>query len=273
MKYFILLLIGFLSSATVSQEIDISVNTEGVVVTDNGAVESDSETAEETKPTIDQSVPSVAFVPKHALERFNQQDKGTAIDIEVEKLYRRAHVLQAEGSIDLAIQTYHKIISKKPDYEKARISLAQVLAVKGDYSGIVSILMPATENKHSHWSAWYWLGVAFMKQGNFEMSIQATEEALARNVESVDLWLLRALIEQETDDHHSALQLLSAAEHLAPNHPNIVLNKAISNEAIGQINLALVNYSRYLKLVKGTTNRAIPNNVVLDRITRLRTFN
>lgn len=133
--------------------------------------------------------------------------------------------------------------------------------------------MPLTKNKYSHWSAWYWLGLAFLKQGKFELSIQATEEALSRNIESVDLWLLRALIEQETDDHHSALQLLSAAEHLAPNHPNIALNKAISNEAIGQINSALVNYSNYLKLVQGTTNRAIPNKVVLDRITRLRTFN
>ncbi len=271
MKYLTLLIFSALAFVLQAQDVPSPASLNNLQDALGANLENTTQSEEKAIPAPVNSQPSVAYVPKHALKKFNQRDSDTALDEEVEKLYRQAYQEQLKGSYNVAIRTYHKIIKKKPKYERARISLAQVLAIKGDYAGILSTLTPLTDNNDSHWSVWYWMGVAFMKQGAYQLSIQATEEALSRNVENADLWLLRALIEQETDDHQSALQLLSAADQLSPNHPNILLNKAISNEAIGQTNLALINYSKYLKLVQGTTNRALPNNIVLDRIARLRT--
>lgn len=270
MKYLSILLLLLAFCSAVAQE-DADVGVQNAADMAESGQSTDEQGSKKDEPIA--TVPSQAFVPEKALERFKALNTESAADKQAKRLYRQAHEYQVSGDYMRAISTYKQVVRINPDHEQARISLAQIFAVRGDYSNALSTLIPLTKNPNSHWSAWYWIGISYMKQGAYDLAIQATEEALSRELENIDLWLLRALIEQESGDHHSALLLLSAAEQLVPNHPLVVLNKAISNEAIGQNNLALISYSKYLELVQGKTERRLSNSAILARISRLRAAN
>jgi|GEM_PF-6129514 len=224
--------------------------------------EGSEKAAEESSPPVER----IGYVPEKSLEKFKERQKDQDLAHETEGYYAQAHEHLQKGFPQLAIKALHNVLKIKANHEKARILLGRSYVMNEEYAAAVQALMPLAKSKDSHWSMWYWLGVAFLKQNAYEHAKHCVDQALLLNPEYASNWVLRALIEQELDDHETALQLLSVANHHSPNNPTVFLNIALSNEALGNQQAAMDAYTRYLETAgRGQSNRAM-NNMIMERM-------
>lgn len=222
----------------------------------------------EKKPSI-VTGPKVGFVPEEALKKFRDKNEKQGDDVDLQNLYEFAFDQQRDGFYVRAINAFEQIIIKKPSHEKAKIALGKLQIVTADYAGAVKTLLPLTRFKDSHWSVWYWLGRAYLQQNDLQLAAHCIEVALTHQPEDAKIWLLRGVIEQERGDHLTALQLLNIAYKYAPNNPTILLNMALSSEAIGSNESAMQLYTRYLQELKVSDQQHTVNTSIIKRISRL----
>ena len=83
--------------------------------------------------------------------------------------------------------------------------------------------------------------------GEVERAREDLDEALVREGRAPEIWIQLAVVEQEVGNHAAALQYLSVAEDLAPEHPQIHLNRAYSLERLDRFGPALLAYRSYLQ--------------------------
>jgi tetratricopeptide (TPR) repeat protein len=215
------------------------------------------------------SLPVIGFVPKESLKAFKQSQAHDQRNKDLENMYQYAYDKQSKGFTNLAVFAYKKVLTHYPLHEKASIALARIYTDNKNYNAAIEVLLPLTNTQNSHWSVWYWLSYSLLKKDEFELAIHCAEKALVRQPENADVWLLRALIEQELGDHNSALQLLSVARQHSPENMLILLNIAYSNDALGEYQRALQAYAQYLKTGQSNNNTHAMDSFVLNRIREL----
>ena len=214
--------------------------------------------------------PVIGFVPEQAIENYKQYHQKLSIQAETSKLYQIAYEQQQKGLYKNAVDAYEKILLIEPEHQKSRIALARLYIFKQKYTNALDVLSSITEAKNdSHWSAWYWQGVAELMLNQHQKSATSLESALMREPEDASIWLLRAVVEQERGDHQTALQLLSIANQHDPKNPMILLNIALSHEAIGNEEDAANMYALYLQHTKHTQKYQTLNQSILNRMSKI----
>ena len=145
-----------------------------------------------------------------------------------------------------------------------RLRLGQEAVINGDYDNAILRLRPVLFNNDKNWEVLFWMGSAKLGLGLYNEADNYFKNALAINAEIPQLWTQRAIISQEKDDHISALRFLQKAKTLAPNIPEVILNIAYSNDALGDRNGAVLAYREFLSLTRGngafTQQRLAVNN-------------
>ncbi|MEM7541858.1 MAG: tetratricopeptide repeat protein [Pseudomonadota bacterium] len=190
------------------------------------------------------TAPSSGFVPDQAVPtHFELIAKGpTAAD----EAYAEARKAEQDRDYALALEKVGQALAIEPKHEQARLAEGRVLVKAGEPEKAAELLNEVVQSGRSGWQAWYWLGTAYLLDREVDRAAAALDEALRRNGEVAEVWIHRALIEQQRDEHRTALQLLEIANELAPNHPLVLLNLAYSTEALGYQDAANRAYRRFL---------------------------
>jgi len=160
------------------------------------------------------------------------------------------------------------IISKKLS-DKKRLLLGQEAVINGDYRDAILKLRPVLFNTKANWEVLFWIGSAKLGLGLYNEADDYFKNALTLNAEMPQLWTQRAVIAQEKNNHIAALKFLHKAQTLSPNAPEIILNIAYSNDALGDRNGAVYAYREFLSTTRGNTQFAQQRQAVNFRLEEL----
>ncbi len=143
-------------------------------------------------------------------------------------------------------------IIKKMSHEE-RLRIGKELVLDGEYKKSIKILRPVLFNKKENWEILFWIGSAKLGLGLYNEADDYFKKALTLNLKIPQLWIQRAIIAQEKNEHRRALTFLQKAQALAPNSPEILLNIAYSNDALGDQNGAVFAYRDFLSLTRNNS--------------------
>jgi Flp pilus assembly protein TadD len=130
----------------------------------------------------------------------------------------------------------------------ALLSEAQEFIRHGQYGDAITRLLPLFHKPPVDWEPWFWLGTAYLGNGELEQADRHFLEGLARNTKIPHLWMQRALVAQQSGDYPLAVYLLLQADSLQHDLPQIHLNLGYSFEQLGNRRLADLHYGKFLRL-------------------------
>jgi len=166
-----------------------------------------------------------------------------------------------------------KVVRKKITLPKLsrtkRLQLAQEAVIDGNYKQAIQKLRPILFNHKANWEVFFWIGSAKLGLGQFNEADDYFNKALELNSDMPQVWTQRAIIAQERNNHIAALKFLHKAQKLAPTAPEIVLNIAYSNDALGDRNGAVFAYREYLSLTQDNTSYTQQRQAVSSRLSEL----
>lgn len=117
----------------------------------------------------------------------------------------------------------------------------------GQYTEAIKTL-EALQALDNNWEIHFWLGTAYLLEGEFNDAAQSLDNALRQQSEIADIWVQRAIVEQERNNPSTALQLLSIAQQVDPSCAKAYLNAAYVYEQNGEFQIARDAYIHFLKL-------------------------
>ena len=118
------------------------------------------------------------------------------------------------------------------------------------------------------WEPWFWLGTEQLAQGQLDAAAAALEQAGKLNPKVAQIWVQRAVVEQERGAHAAAVRLLTEARGLSPKSPQVYLNLGYSNDALGLSAEAERNYQYFLTLTEGDVAYLLQRTLVIERLER-----
>ncbi len=126
----------------------------------------------------------------------------------------------------------------------------------GDYATAIRML-ENFETERAEWGVQFWLGTAYLLDGQLDNAAVVLDEALALEAERAEIWVQRAIVEQEREQPEIALQLLEVAAQVDATYPMTFLNAGVAYDSLGQSTNARGAYARFLKLsaADGGSNR------------------
>jgi len=150
-----------------------------------------------------------------------------------------------------------------------RIQLAEKAVLNGQYRIAKKRLQPLIWKNTKNWEVLFWMGSAKLGLGEFDQADELFQQALQIKSEIPQLWTQRAIIAQEKNDHKTALDYLTRAQQLSPKAPEITLNIAYSNDALGKVNAAVFAYREYLTLTENKPTYSSQRRAVATRLSNL----
>jgi len=191
------------------------------------------------------NLPTVGYVPGHdpGATRFDLIAVGPPPG---DEKYLDAMAAEKDGRSEEALKLIAETLEFDPEHPRAKLAEGRLLVKTGQYERAVAVLSAITEARTDDWRPWFWLGSAKLLRGNLYGAESALDEALGRDGSVAEIWVQRALVAQEQQDWRTALQLLSVAAELAPEHPMVMLNIGITSEALGNIKSARAAYRKFL---------------------------
>ena len=211
----------------------------------------ESTTASSTsRPEINRNVPrsdipSIGYVPESHVED-GGFDLVAASASRWDNVYLSAIEHEREKKNGLALIEIEELLAQRPQHEHALLARGRLLVKTQQYPQARTNLLAMTKSRPDDWRPWFWLGTAHLMLDELTLAEAAFDEALSRNGEVVETWLHRALVEQQRGNWRVALQLLSIADEVSPNHPLVMLNVAMCREALGYIDEAAAGYRKFL---------------------------
>lgn len=133
---------------------------------------------------------------------------------------------------------------------------AQTALHERDYTTAIRTLERVSGDS-SRWEVSFWLGTAFLLDGQLENAAHALDDALSLESGVVDIWVQRAVVAQQRLQPEVALQLLEVASQVDGSYSLTYLNAAVAYESLGDDQNARGAYGRFLKLSteSGDSNR------------------
>ena len=191
-----------------------------------------------------------------------QSDKQTTIvDPKVVTIEQEQyHLLSA---VNPANSTNHTTLSRQAQQASAR-SLIQQQRYKE-----VIMLLEKSRNLDKHWENNYWLGTAYLLTEQLEKASHALDQALKIKGNIAEIWIQRAIVEQEKGNIKTALQLFNVAQKINPKSAAIFLNSGYAYEQLHETDAARAAYAQFLKLSTDDTSWAATRKQILFRISRL----
>ena len=162
------------------------------------------------------------------------------------------------------------VINSLPDI-KNEIKRAKHMINVGSYEKAVNILNPIIENYVATWKVYLLIGTAYLGLNELDKAEKYLDKGLAVTGKQPQLWLQRAVVEQQRGDHGTALQLLKEAQKLAPAMPEVQLNIGYSNDTMGDRLLeAKTAYKLFLDLTEGNSAYFTVRKKVMERLVSLK---
>ena len=219
------------------------------------------ETALNTMANIEQVVGAKPFksTKQFVQEKINQLNNPSTITTK-SKVKKAEPIKAAKTKITIKPK---KISNKK------RILMGQEAVISGDYRKAILTLRPVLFNNKANWEVLFWIGSAKLGLGLYDEADDYFKNALALNAEMPQLWTQRAIIAQERNNHIAALKFLHKAQTLSPSAPEIILNIAYSNDALGDRNGAVFAYREFLAITRGNSLFAQQRQAVNFRLEEL----
>ena len=150
-----------------------------------------------------------------------------------------------------------------------RLAKARLLITQRSHGEALRVLNPLFATLPETWEPWFWMGTAQLGVGDLDKAENAFMEGLVRNDSIPQLWVQRAVIDQQRGQYTLAMDALRQAELLDPDLPEVQLNLAYNFERQGEQNLARGHYEQYLALTEGQSSYHAVRRKVLERVMRL----
>jgi tetratricopeptide (TPR) repeat protein len=202
-------------------------------------------------------LPAVGFVPGYDPDA-SHFDLVAELAPESDQLYLAAARGEQEGRPEEALKLIRDTLDADPGHPRAVLAQGRLLFKTGQHDAAITVLMDIVKGRTDDWRPWFWLGSSYLVTGDLGAAERALEEALARDSQIVEIWVHRALIAEQRNDWRTAMQLLTIAQEIAPNHPMVLLNIGIASDALGLENNAKSAYRKFLT----HSGRAHVSNVV-----------
>lgn len=240
----------------------------------------DAERASMVKDPLLQPDPIVASVRNKAkVEKMNRSEPGIArIPVVKAKNKVSKQALQF-GELKSALQgpegllhlsDLKKFVVTWPEHELARMWLIRSLVKTGAIDEAMVLLGDPGKWQATDWQVGFWKANVQILAGELEFAKQEIDSTFITEPNNADIWVQRAVLEQESGNHQAAIQLLRIAVKLDPDHALANLNLGYSLEHESNVPEALTAYQNFL-----TSNNAklyqlrVP---VLDHIGKLAKF-
>ncbi len=135
------------------------------------------------------------------------------------------------------------------------ISEATSALHESDYANAISRL--ENLDGSDRWEVPFWLGTAYLLDGQLENAELMLDDALSLQSEVAEIWVQRAVVAQERQQPEIALQFLEVAAQIDERYALTYLNVGIAYESLGDRQNARGAYGKFLKLsaAGNTTSR------------------
>ena len=143
----------------------------------------------------------------------------------------------------------------------------QQLIQAGKYREARMFLSPLFKDPPVMWEPWFWMGTAYLGEGDLEQADQFFLSGLARNDKIPQLWVQRALVAQQQGNFQLAVYELRQAASLQPDLPHIHLNMGYAYERMGNDRLANQYFRKFLQLTEGNPEFFSTRKKLLARLT------
>ncbi len=137
-------------------------------------------------------------------------------------------------------------VQASESFPAAEIETARQALQAGEVSTAIVQLENIPADAES-WEQHFWLGTAYLLDGQLNHAADALDRALAQQGNSAALWVQRAVVEQEQGRYPVALQFLEVASQVEPGFPMTYLNAAHAYESMGRWDNARSAYGQFLK--------------------------
>ena len=227
------------------REETVQVNHDPGSFTDGGEAsplneDSGNETQGSTNP-----LPAVGYVPKQA-RRDGQFSLVAESASETDQLFQKSALSESKKLYEAALKAAQRVLLIEPEHPGALLARGRLLVKTHQYSAAKTSLEAITSSRTDDWRPWFWLGTANLMLDELVEAELAFDESLARNADVAESWLHRALVAQQRGNWQVALQLLSIANEIAPDHPLVMLNVAMCREVLGYQDEAANGYRKFL---------------------------
>lgn len=150
-----------------------------------------------------------------------------------------------------------------------RLNFVKDLLNDSLYSDAVDNLQPLFDTPPIVWEPYLLMGTAYLGLGDLEVADSYFKRGLAIDAKRPRLWLQRAVVAQQRDDHGTALEILHKVETLAPRMPEIKLNIGYSNDVLGKKDDAAKAYQSFLALTESRRDYFTLRRQVFQRLLKL----
>ena len=135
---------------------------------------------------------------------------------------------------------------------------------KGDYHEALEHF--GSFEKLETWYEMFLYGTALLMAGDLDDAADVFDTAIGVEGNVAELWVQRAVVEQERGDGETALRLLKVALELEPGLPMALLNVGYAYESLGREDEARIAYSEYLRASSGKLAHISPRRSVIAKL-------
>ncbi|GMT41865.1 MAG: hypothetical protein IEMM0002_0276 [bacterium] len=160
---------------------------------------------------------------------------------------------------------------RKKDYLSSgeRLDFARELINDSLYSDALDNLKPIFDAPPGNWEPYLLMGTAYLGLGRLDKADDFFRQGIKIDDARPRLWLQRAIVAQQKDDHQSALKILREVEKIAPSMPEIKLNIGYSNDVLGNKAEAAKSYQIFLAYTEGREDYFLMRRQVFQRLLKL----
>ena len=155
-----------------------------------------------------------------------------------------------------------------PVHTRNALQQAKAFIRAGQYEEALGVLSSFFDPPPTDWEPWFWMGTAYLGNGQLDQADQYFLSGLARNDKVPQLWIQRALVAQQHGEYQLAVHELRQAESLQPDLPHIHLNMGYAYDQLGNNRLANQYYGKFMQLTEGKPEFFSTRKKLLARLTQ-----
>jgi len=194
---------------------------------------------------------------------------ATAIQPSIELMLATTLKLENTGNLARASTKLAELYKLDANHADVRLAYGRLLTKTGHAAQAIRVLSPLTAQASQDWRPWFWAGTAQLLNQDLTNAALFLDEAIARQGDEVAIWVQRAIVEQELNNPQAAIYMLQVADQIQGDNPAVMINFAYANEAIGEIEKAVIAYKQFLKLSTADPKYGKLRSVVIVRLSKL----
>ncbi len=165
-----------------------------------------------------------------------------------------------------AVNSNRRFIKPAPSLQLQ--TTARSLIKRKQYKQAISLLV-SSPDLQKDWEKNYWLGTAYLLTRQLAKATQVLDHALKLKGNIPEIWIQRAIIEQEKGNANNALKLLAVAQNIDPESAAAFLNAGYAYEQLAETENAHAAYNHFLKLTTNDLHWASTRQHILLRLYNL----